>query len=209
MKTPKIYSRADLDSLKRKALVLVWIGEIWNVLEAVVALWLGMEADSVALIGYGFDSILELAAGGILIWRLQTKWDDDEKEDAAARKAHKIVGITFFVLAAFILFQSTAILLGFFPEPKETLVGLILIIASAIVMTILYFLKMNVAEQIHSRALRAEAQETLVCDSQDLTVFGGLGANFLFGWWWADPIAALALIPFWIKEGLEGLGDGD
>jgi divalent metal cation (Fe/Co/Zn/Cd) transporter len=205
-----LYSEADLDQLKRKALILVWIGELWNVLEAVVALWSGMEADSVALIGFGFDSILELAAGGILIWRLQTRWDDHDEEDEAERKAHKFVGVTFFVLAAYILFQSIAILLGIFPEPKETSVGLILIAASAIVMTILYFLKMNVAEKINSRALRSEAKETLVCDLQDLTVFVGLAANFLFGWWWADPVAALGLIPFLIKEGREGFsGDDD
>ena len=71
-------------------------------------------------------------------------------------------------------------------------------------MTILYVQKMTIAEKIGSRALRAEAKETLVCDLQDLTVLVGLGANFLFGWWWADPAAALGLIPFLIKEGWEG-----
>jgi divalent metal cation (Fe/Co/Zn/Cd) transporter len=84
-------------------------------------------------------------------------------------------------------------------------VGLILIIASAIMMTILYVKKMAIVEKTGSRALRAEAKETLVCDFQDLTVFVGLGANFFFGWWWADPAAALGLIPFLIKEGWKGL----
>ena len=129
----------NLDRLKRQALILVWVGEIWNLLEAAVALWSGIGAGSVALIGFGLDSILELAAGGILIWRLQTKWEDDEDESAAERKAHKFVGITFFVLAGYIFLQSTATLLGYFPEPQETSIGLILIVASAIVMTILYF----------------------------------------------------------------------
>ena len=105
-----------LNRLKTKALVLVWIGEIWNVLEAVVALWSGIGAGSVALIGFGLDSILELAVGGILIWRLQTKWGDEGEENAAERKAHIFVGITFIVLAAFILVQSIATLLGFFPN---------------------------------------------------------------------------------------------
>ena len=198
-----------LNRLKTKALVLVWIGEIWNVLEAVVALWSGIGAGSVALIGFGLDSLLELAVGGILIWRLQTKWEDEGEENAAERKAHKLVGLTFFVLASYILVQSIATLFGLFPEPEQTSVGIILIIASAIVMTILYFQKMTIAEKIGSRALRAEAKETLVCDLQDLTVLIGLGANFLLGWWWADPLAALGLIPFLIKEGWEGFSGED
>ena len=210
METENSHARTDFARLKRKALVLVWIGEVWNVLEAAVALWSGIGAGSVALIGFGLDSILELAVGAILIWRLQTKWEDEGEESAAERKAHKLVGITFFILAGFILIQSIATLAGFFPEPKQTSVGLVLIIASTIVMTILYFRKMTIAEKIGSRALRAEAKETLVCDLQDLTVLVGLGANFLFGWWWADPVAALGLIPFLVKEGWEGvMGEDD
>jgi divalent metal cation (Fe/Co/Zn/Cd) transporter len=200
----------DLAQLKKKALFLVWVGEIWNLLEAAVALPSGIGAGSVALIGFGLDSILELAAGAILIWRLQTEWQEKDDENTAERKAHKLVGITFFVLAGYILSQSVATLLGYFPEPEESTLGLILIVASALVMTILYFKKMAIAEKIGSRALRAEAKETLVCDLQDLTVLIGLGANFLFGWWWADPVAGLGLIPFLIKEGLEGvMGDDE
>ena len=201
---------ADLNQLKKKALFFVWVGEIWNLLEAAVALWSGIGAGSVALIGFGLDSILELAAGGILIWRLQTTWEDHDEENTAERKAHKLIGITFFVLTGYIFIQSLATLLGYFPEPRETTVGLILVVASAIVMTVLYFKKMPIAEKIGSRALRAEAKETLVCDLQDLTVLVGLGANFLFGWWWADPVAALCLIPFLVKEGWEGvMGEDD
>jgi divalent metal cation (Fe/Co/Zn/Cd) transporter len=200
-----MHASTGLDALKKKALLLVWIGEIWNLFEAVVALWSGIGAGSVALIAFAFDSILELAAGGILIWRLQTRWKDSEEESSGERKAHKFVGITFFVLAVFILMQSVATLFGVLPEPEQTSVGIMLIIASAIVMTILYFQKMAIAEKIGSRALRSEAKETLVCDLQDLTVLVGLGANFLFGWWWADPVAALGLIPFLIREGREGM----
>lgn len=196
--------------LKTRALLLVWLGEIWNVVEAVIALWSGIGAGSVALIGFGLDSILELAAGGILIWRLQKSWRDDDEESEAETKAHKMVGYTFFALAGLIFVQSTATLFGYLPEPEESTLGLILILASAAVMTILYFKKMDIAEKMGSRALRAEAKETLVCDLQDLTVFVGLGANYLVGWWWADPVAALGLIPFLIKEGREGvIGEDD
>lgn len=175
-------ARTDLDQLKKKALLFVWIGEIWNLLEAGVALWSGVGAGSVALIGFGLDSILELAAGAILIWRLQSEWQDKDEENTAERKAQKLVGITFFVLAGYIFLQSVGTLFGYFPEPQQTTVGLILIVASAIVMTILYFKKMSIAEKLGSRSLRAEAKETLVCDLQDLTVLVGLGANVLFGW---------------------------
>jgi divalent metal cation (Fe/Co/Zn/Cd) transporter len=205
-------AKTNVDHLKSQALILVWVGEIWNLLEAGVGLWSGIGAGGVALIGFGLDSLLELAAGAILIWRLQTEWQDKDEESTAERKAHKLVGITFFVLAGYIFLQSVATLLGYFPEPQETTAGLILIVASAVVMTVLYFKKMTIAEKISSRALRAEAKETLVCDLQDLTVLIGLGANFLFGWWWADPLAALALIPFLVKEGWEGVmgeDDGD
>jgi divalent metal cation (Fe/Co/Zn/Cd) transporter len=205
-------AKTNVDHLKSQALILVWVGEIWNLLEAGVGLWSGIGAGSVALIGFGLDSLLELAAGAILIWRLQTEWQDKDEESTAERKAHRLVGITFFVLAGYIFLQSVATLLGYFPEPQETTAGLILIVASAVVMTVLYFKKMTIAEKISSRALRAEAKETLVCDLQDLTVLIGLGANFLFGWWWADPLAALGLIPFLVKEGWEGVmgeDDGD
>ena len=204
------HARESDVQLKKKALLLVWIGEIWNVLEAIVALWSGVEAGSIALIGFGFDSILELAAGGILIWRLQSKWIDEAEEDEAERKAHRIVGITFFVLAGYIVIHSATTLAGFLREPEQSAVGIALVIASAIVMTILYFRKIDIAEKIGSRALRAEAKETLVCDLQDLTLLIGLGANYLLGWWWADPVAALGLIPFLIKEGREGvMGEDD
>jgi divalent metal cation (Fe/Co/Zn/Cd) transporter len=169
---------SDLNQLKKKALFFVWLGDIWNLLEAVVALWSGIGAGSVALIGFGLDSILELAAGAILIWRLQTEWQDHEEENTAERKAHKLIGVTFFILAGYIFLQSAATLLGYLPEPDESTIGLILIVASAVMMTILYFKKMAIAERIGSRSLRAEAKETLVCDLQDLTVLVGLGANF-------------------------------
>lgn len=204
-----MHASTGLDGLKKKALLLVWIGEIWNFFEAVVALWSGIGAGSVALIAFAFDSILELAAGGILIWRLQRKWENSEEESSGERNAHKLVGITFFVLAVYIFIHSVATLFGVFREPEQTLVGIMLIIASAIVMTILYFQKTTIAEKIGSRALQAEAKETLVCDLQDLTVLAGLGANFLLGWWWADPVAALGLIPFLIKEGREGVTGAD
>ncbi|NIU38539.1 cation transporter [Candidatus Bathyarchaeota archaeon] len=194
----------DRDILKQKALLLVWIGEAWNVLEAGVALWSAVTAGSVALLAFGLDSLIEIFAGGVLIWRLSRKWKRG-KEEAAERRALKLVGITFFLLVAYILGQSVATLVGWLPEPRESLIGIALVIASAFVMTVLFWAKSRIAKKLGSRALRAEALESLMCDLQDLTVLLGLGLNALLGWWWADPVAALVLIPFLLKEGWEAI----
>ena len=192
--------RLSRQRLRRRALLLVWIGEIWNMVEAGVALWSGIVAGSVALLAYGLDAIIELFAGAVLIWHLSREWGEHE-EGAAEKKALKLVGITFFVLSTYILVQAVATLLGWFAEPRESLVGIILVVASAVVMTLLFFWKTNLAKKLGSPALRAEAKQSLACDLQDLTLLVGLGANALWGWWWADPVAALALIPWLLKEG--------
>ncbi len=191
--------------LRRRALWLVWIGELWNILEAGVALWSGIRAGSVALVAFGLDSLIELFAGGVLIWHLSREWQEREHEEAAEKKALKLVGITFFLLSGYILVQAVATLFGWFTEPRESLVGIALVIASALVMTAIFFPKLSLAKKLGSPALRGEAVESLVCDLQDLTVLLGLGANALWGWWWADPVAALALIPFLLKEGWESV----
>lgn len=193
----------DRNTLRRKALILVWVGLLWNFLEAGVALWSAFIASSVALLAFGLDSIVEVFAGAVLIWRLNTEEKRQDKE--AENKALKLVGITFFILAVYVLFQSLATLTGFLSEPQTSPVGIILVVASALLMTILFWGKTRIAKKIGSRALRAEAVESLVCDLQDLTLLLGLGLNALFGWWWMDPVAALLLIPFLLKEGWESL----
>lgn len=196
-------SASSRQRLRRLALLLVWIGELWNIAEAGVALWSAKNAGSVALLAYGLDSLIELFAGAVLIWHLGHEWG--HKEEAAEKRALRLVGITFFVLSAWIAVQAIGTLLGWFAEPRESLVGIILVVASAVVMTSLFFPKINIARRIGSPALRAEAKESLACDLQDLTLLVGLGANALWGWWWADPVAALALIPWLVKEGWEAI----
>lgn len=192
------------DRLRRRALALVWVGEGWNALEAVVALWAAVLASSVALFAFGLDSIVELFAGLVLIWRFRAELTGGE-EAAAEAKALRLVGITFFILAAYVAIQALVTLLRWFPEPRPSGPGIVLVIASAAVMTFLYVRKTKIARQLASRALRAEAIESLVCDLQDLTVLAGLGLNLAFGWWWADPVAALGLVPFLVWEGVESV----
>ena len=191
-------------SLRKRALLLVWIGEIWNIFEAIVALWAALLASSVALLAFGLDSLIELFAGAVLIWRF---WKETSDESLADKKALRIVGVTFFLLSGFILFQSTITLLGYFSRPQESFIGILLTISSAVFMTILFVFKKRIAAELGSRALRAEAYESLICDLQDFIVLVGLGLNILLGLWWADPLMALELIPFLIKEGVEAFRD--
>jgi divalent metal cation (Fe/Co/Zn/Cd) transporter len=195
---------ATIDELRRKALQLVWLGESWNIMEAIVALWSAASASSVALFAYGLDSLIEIFAGFVRIWRLTGEWQQTE-EEAAEKRALKLIGATFFLLAAYVLFQSLSTLFGWFSQPQESVTGIVLVIASAVVMTLLFWGKLRIAKKLGSRALRAEAMESLMCDLQDLTVLVGLSLNALLGWWWADPVAALVLIPFILKEGWEGV----
>ena len=152
MKEPSQEAAQDILRLKKNALVFVWVGEIWNFLEEAVALWSGTGAGSVALVGFGLYSILELAAGAILIWRLQTEWHDHEEENTAERKAHMLVGIRFYICQLHLssIRRNSPWL---YSQPDESTVGLVLIVVSAVVMTILYFKKMAIAEKIGSRSL--------------------------------------------------------
>ena len=193
-------------SLRKWALILLWIGQVWNFIEAIVAFWTSYQSNSIALLAYGLDSLIEIFAGFVLIWRF-TK--EGSQEESAEEKALKVVGITFFVLAGYIFIHSLFVLFGWLAQPHPSLIGVILVIASAVLMTILYFSKIHVAKKMGSRALRAEAVESLICDIQDLTLLFGLLLNFLFSFWWADPVAALILIPFLLKEGWESISPDD
>jgi divalent metal cation (Fe/Co/Zn/Cd) transporter len=201
-------SSFDHDMLRRRGLRLVWIGQAWNFLEAIIALWSAYHANSIVLLAFGLDSILEIIAGFVLIWRLNASWSSEE-ETIAESRALRIIAITFFLLAIMVTVQSTAVLLNWLPRPQESLTGIILVIASGVVMTALFVMKRRVAEQLGSQALRAEAMESLMCDLQDVTVLVGVGLNALFGWWWADPVAAFALIPFLLREGWEAFHPDD
>ena len=196
------------DGLRRTALILVLAGLLWNLVEAVVSFWAGYRSGSVALLAFGLDSIIELLAGGILVWRLTGDREGPE-EELAERMARRLVGASFLVLAAYIAIHSGANLLGWLPEPQPSLAGIMIVVASAVVMSALYVGKMRIAARMQSRSLRAEALESLFCDLQDLTILIGLGLNALLSWWWADPVSALVLVPFLIKEGMENFSDDD
>ena len=185
------------------AMTLLWITLAWNVAEGVIATWSGIAAGSVALVGFGLDSAIEVTASAVLIWRLQLA-EGDERSESRERTAHRVVGATFIVLAIYIAAEVIyTLVVG--NEPDTSGVGLALAIAATLVMPILGFAKRRNALQLGSPALVAEANETLVCSYLSFTLFFGLAANALFGWWWADIAAAMAMVPWIVKEGLEGL----
>jgi len=192
----------------RRALLAEYFTVGWNIVEGVVAVTAGVLAGSIALVGFGLDSYIEVASGLVLIWRLRKHgFSDEEEEEAAEKRAILFVGATFVLLALYVLYESGK-KLYFHEHPQESLLGIILAIVSLIVMPVLALYKKKIAAEINSRALRADALETLACSYLSLTLLLGLGANALFGWWWADPVAALAMIYFLVREGVEAIQEG-
>jgi divalent metal cation (Fe/Co/Zn/Cd) transporter len=194
----------------RFGLGLVTATLAYNVLEAFVALWFGAEAASIALFGFGLDSIIECAAAAVLLWRLgvEAHGADAEKVERTERRVHRFIGVTFLLLALYITAQATLTLIQAVP-PQGTMVGIVLAAFSLVVMPLVAWGKLRAARRIPSAALAAEAKETLACAGLSLTLFLGLSLNAWIGWWWADPVAALAMVPWLVREGLEGLsGEG-
>jgi len=180
----------------------------WNLLEGVVAVSAGALASSVALIGFGIDSFVETASGAVVGWRLWTELigrGDAERIEQMEHRAGRIAGILLLALAVYIVIDAGRRLLGFGAEARESLVGIVLTAISLIVMPFLGWVKLRTARALQSGALRADAYETIACSWLSLTTLLGLLLNAALGWWWADPFAALIIVPLVVKEGLEGL----
>jgi len=192
--------------MRQKALHLEYFTVGWNVLEGVIAITAGVLARSIALVGFGLDSSIEVASAAVLIWRLR-KHGDEGEEERAERRAIFVVGVTFLALALYVTYESIKKLVVQ-EQPAESLVGILLAIVSLIVMPVLAWQKRKVAAELHSRALAADALETLACSYLSFTLLLGLGLNASWGWWWADPLAALAMVVFLLREGWEAIEEG-
>jgi divalent metal cation (Fe/Co/Zn/Cd) transporter len=172
----------------------------WNLTEAAVAVGAGVFAGSIALIGFGIDSLIESLSGGILLWRLQGTETDERRE----RLAHRLVGISFFLLALYVGFEAGKSLLRR-EVPEASVVGVVLSIVSLIVMPLLARAKRRLAAKLDSHALYADSRQTDICAYLSAILLAGLLLNALFGWWWADPVAALCMLPMIIREGTEAV----
>ena len=172
----------------------------WNVVEAGVSIWAGLRAGSPALIAFGGDSTIESMSGLVLLWRLQDREDHAERELLALR----LVGISFLLLAAWVGFEASQSLWLREP-PSASWPGIVIAALSLVVMPWLAYRKRRVATALDSRALRSDARQTSLCAYLSAILLGGLLLNALLGWWWADPVAGLAMVPIIANEGREAL----
>lgn len=187
----------------RKALFLEYFTVAYNILEAALAIFFGSMAKSIALVGFGLDSVVESLSGGVLIWRLHKHGKISEgEEERIERKAQKFVAVTFFILGAYVLFQSAKkLILKEIPDPS--LPGIIIAVVSLIIMPVLSYQKLLTGKAIESDALIADSKETLVCASLSLALLLGLGSNYLFSFWQADALVGLIIVFYLFKEGRE------
>lgn len=172
----------------------------WNLTEAAVALGAGVFAGSIALVGFGIDSIIESLSGGILLWRLQRAQTNDKRE----RTASMLVGISFFLLALYVAVEAATSLLRH-EHPDTSVIGIVLSIVSLIAMPLLARAKRRVAESLGSRALYADSRQTDICAYLSAILLSGLLLNALVGWWWADSVAALCMLPLILYEGIQAV----
>lgn len=169
----------------------------WNSLEAVFAIGAGAMAGSIALVGFGVDSVIEVSSGAIVLWRLVS---GEHRE----RLALKLVGISFLALAAYVTFDA-AKSLWFRETPDATYLGIVIAALSLIVMPLLARAKRKVAADLNSGAMLADSRQTDICAYLSGILLAGLGLNILFGWWFADPVAALVMVPIIAREGIQAL----
>jgi divalent metal cation (Fe/Co/Zn/Cd) transporter len=195
-------------ALHRRALRLEYFTIGWNVIEAFVAIGAGLIAGSVALIGFGVDSGIEVISAIGLLWRLRTAGPHApvDEESAAEKRALYIVAATFFLLAAYITYEAVSALAQE-EEPLTSPVGIVLSILSLAIMPLLAVAKQRTGQEMGSAALVADSKETWVCSYLSLALLVGVGAYALFGWWWADPVAALAMLPVILWQGRETLAE--
>ena len=195
--------------LNRKALILSYFTVGYNVIEGVVSIIAGALAGSIALVGFGLDSFVESLSGGVMIWRFRKHGKlSKEEEEAIEKKAIKLVGYTFFVLAIYVLYESIDKLISQ-EAPSPSLIGIFIAIVSLILMPILYYKKYKTGKAVGSKSLIADSKETLACMVLTLALLIGLGINYLFGLWQADPIVGLTVVIFLVREGYETLREED
>jgi divalent metal cation (Fe/Co/Zn/Cd) transporter len=184
----------------------VWLEHftiLWNSLEALASIVAGALAGSVALVGFGIDSVIESSSGAIVLWRLRLE-PDERRRESAERTALRLVGLSFLALTGYVIFESVEQLARREP-PQQTWFGIFIATVSLIAMPLLARAKERVARQLGSGAMVADSRQTLICAWLSAILLGGLLLNAVLGWWWADPVAALCMTPWIAREGVEAL----
>jgi divalent metal cation (Fe/Co/Zn/Cd) transporter len=192
-------------TLYRRALHLSYFTIAYNVAECVLALVAGALAGSIALVGFGLDSLVESLSGGVMIWRFSRhEGMSPEEEERLERRAVKLVGYTFFILAAYVLYESLEKLI-FQEAPAPSLLGILIALASIIVMPGLFALKYRTGKALGSASLMADSKQTLACAMLSVALLIGLGLNYWFGIWQADPGIGLVIVGLLVREGYHTL----
>jgi len=190
-------------AVARRGRLLQYLTVLWNSAECIVALAAGFLAGSIALVGFGFDSAIEVTSSLAALWRLRSDAVERDRERAEGRTL-RIIGVCFMLLAGYVLYDAIRTLLTREP-PSVSTAGIIITGLSLIVMPILVHFKRRVARELRSGALEAEARQTRVCAYLSAILVVGLGLNAAFGWWWADPVAALGMAPLIAREGVDAV----
>ncbi|HET7458713.1 MAG TPA: cation transporter [Gemmatimonadaceae bacterium] len=194
----------DRPALVRRGLLLNYATLGYNALEAIVSLVAGLLAGSVALVGFGVDSVIEVTASGAAQWRLRADAFDAARRARVERVTVRVIGWSFLALAAWVAVDA-AKSLWLRERPDRSIVGIAVLALSAVVMPLLARAKRRVALALSSRALEGDARQTSLCAYLSVIALGGVALNALVGWWWADPVAALAMVPIIAKEGVDGV----
>jgi divalent metal cation (Fe/Co/Zn/Cd) transporter len=190
-------TRERYAELASRVKLLSWLSLGWMTIEGAVAIGAGIVASSIALVGFGLDSVIEGVASVIIVWRFT---GNRVFSHAAEQRAQKLVAVQFFLLAPYVAFESVKTLAAG-NHPEVSWVGIALAIGSVILMPILGIAKQRLADQLGSAATAGEGRQNMLCAYLSLALLAGLGANALLGWWWADPITALAIAAVAVREG--------
>lgn len=179
--------------------MLAWAGNVWHVIEFAIAIGAGIAAGSIALVAFGLDSAIEALAGLVIVWRFGVRRVDSE---VAERRAQQLVAASFFVLAAYVAFESLRDLVGG-GRPGTSWIGIGLAAVTAPTMPLLARAKRRVGQAIGSSATVSDGSQNMICAYLSVALLAGLLANALAGWWWADPAAALVIAAVAVREGRE------
>jgi len=190
--------------LVKAGLRLEYLTVGWNIVEGIVSVFIALGAGSIALLGFGIDSFVETASGAILLWRLHAEKHarDVEAVERLDKRARRLVGISLFLLAGYVIVEAVRDLVGA-DRPEPTLVGILITAVSMVAMWWLARAKRRVAIALGSRAMKADSIQTTACWWLSLVTLVGIGLNAALGWWWADPLAALGMTYFIVSEGRE------
>ena len=193
----------DRPALVRRGLLLNWLTIGYNTIEAVISVAAGIVAGSVALVSFGVDSGIEVTSSLAAQWRLRAD-TDPERRERVERLTHRIIGVCFLALAAYVVVES-ATTLWQREAPESSPVGIVILVLSILIMPMLARASRRVARALGSRALEADAAQTSLCAYLSVIALAGVALNAAVGWWWADPVAALLMVPIIAQEGVEGL----